>query len=52
MQDPATTTSNPAAAVVGDVFHVGYDVEGSDVGYRWFARQGLRPLFPFGYGLS
>jgi beta-glucosidase len=29
-----------------------YDIEGSDVGYRWFARQGLKPLFPFGYGLS
>ncbi|WP_242129082.1 beta-glucosidase [Sphingobium sp. Sx8-8] len=29
-----------------------YDVEGSDVGYRWFARQGQKPLFPFGYGLS
>ncbi|MDB5475988.1 MAG: glycosyl hydrolase [Phenylobacterium sp.] len=26
--------------------------EGSDVGYRWFARQGAKPLFPFGYGLS
>lgn len=51
MQDPATTTSNPAEAVVGDVFHVDYDIEGSDVGYRWFARQGLKPLFPFGYGL-
>ena len=29
-----------------------YDIEGSDVGYRWFARQGAKPLFPFGYGLS
>ena len=29
-----------------------YDIEGSDVGYRWFARQGLKPLFPFGHGLS
>lgn len=29
-----------------------YDIEGSDVGYRWFARQGTKPLFPFGYGLS
>jgi len=29
-----------------------YDVEGSDVGYRWFARRGAKPLFPFGYGLS
>ncbi|HEX9227715.1 MAG TPA: beta-glucosidase [Arthrobacter sp.] len=26
--------------------------EGSDVGYRWFARTGQRPLFPFGHGLS
>ena len=29
-----------------------YDIEGSDVGYRWFARTGAKPLFPFGYGLS
>ncbi|MFD2580410.1 glycoside hydrolase family 3 C-terminal domain-containing protein [Novosphingobium colocasiae] len=29
-----------------------YDIEGSDVGYRWFSRTGARPLFPFGYGLS
>ncbi|WP_240320878.1 beta-glucosidase [Sphingomonas crusticola] len=26
--------------------------EGPDVGYRWYARQKLKPLFPFGYGLS
>lgn len=26
--------------------------EGADVGYRWFARRGFEPLFPFGYGLS
>jgi len=26
--------------------------EGSDVGYRWFARTGQDPMFPFGYGLS
>ena len=31
---------------------VDYDIEGSDVGYRWFARQGTKPLFPFGYGLA
>jgi beta-glucosidase len=31
---------------------VDYDIEGSDVGYRWFARQGEQPLFPFGFGLS
>ena len=26
--------------------------EGADVGYRWFARQGEKPLFAFGHGLS
>ena len=32
-------------------FAVSYP-EGVDVGYRWYARKGLKPLFPFGYGLS
>ncbi len=27
-------------------------VEGPDVGYRWYERKGLKPLFPFGFGLS
>ena len=26
--------------------------EGADVGYRWFARRGIEPVYPFGYGLS
>jgi beta-glucosidase len=26
--------------------------EGADVGYRWFARHGVAPLYAFGYGLS
>jgi beta-glucosidase len=26
--------------------------EGAAVGYKWFDRQGLKPLFPFGHGLS
>jgi beta-glucosidase len=26
--------------------------EGIDVGYRWFERQGITPLYPFGYGLG
>jgi beta-glucosidase len=26
--------------------------EGSDVGYRWFAKTGAKPAFPFGHGLS
>jgi beta-glucosidase len=32
-------------------FDIRYD-EGSDVGYRWFAKTGQAPLFPFGHGLS
>jgi beta-glucosidase len=26
--------------------------EGADVGYRWYARSGKTPLYPFGFGLS
>jgi len=26
--------------------------ESVDVGYRWFDKEGIEPLFPFGYGLS
>jgi beta-glucosidase len=35
-----------------DRLQADYDIEGSDVGYRWFARKGTKPLFPFGFGLS
>jgi beta-glucosidase len=31
---------------------VDYNIEGSDAGYRWYARQGFTPLFAFGHGLS
>jgi beta-glucosidase len=31
---------------------VDYDIEGADVGYRWYQRKHLDPLFPFGYGLT
>lgn len=51
-QDPETTTSNPGMPVKGAVFNVDYNVEGSDVGYRWYTREGLVPLFPFGHGMS
>jgi beta-glucosidase len=27
-------------------------VEGADVGYRWYAKSGVKPLFAFGHGLS
>lgn len=33
-------------------FDVDYTIEGADIGYRWFARQKAKPLFPFGFGLS
>jgi beta-glucosidase len=26
--------------------------EGADIGYRWYARHSVRPLYPFGHGLS
>ena len=35
-----------------DPVKVDYTIEGADVGYRWFARQGLKPKYWFGYGLS
>lgn len=50
--DPDTTTSNPATPRKGGIIPIDYDIEGSDVGYRWFEREHLAPLFPFGYGLS
>jgi len=31
---------------------VNYNIEGADVGYRWFQRRGIEPLFAFGYGLT
>ena len=33
-------------------FQIDYDIEGSDIGYRWHARRGQQPLFWFGHGLS
>ena len=35
----------------GAAVTVRYD-EGAEVGYRWFAKKGEKPLFAFGYGLS
>jgi hypothetical protein len=28
-----------------------YD-EGAEVGYRWYAQQGIKPMYPFGHGLG
>jgi beta-glucosidase len=41
------TAPGPEARLTAD-----YDIEGSDLGYRWNARKDHAALFPFGYGLS
>jgi beta-glucosidase len=51
MRDPATTTSSPGAERKG-LFSESYNIEGADVGYKWYERESKKPLFPFGYGLS
>jgi beta-glucosidase len=43
---PGTGTA-PDARVTVD-----YNIEGSDIGYRWFARERMTPLYWFGHGLS
>lgn len=49
----AAAAANPAAAAgyTLESFPVDY-VEGADVGYRWYEKKGLMPLFPFGHGLT
>jgi beta-glucosidase len=48
---PATDPRYPerSGAGVGDKTNFS---EGLDVGYRWFDREKIEPLFPFGHGLS
>lgn len=48
--DAAANPGAPPAHGMAD-FAVDY-VEGADAGYRWYDRRGLKPLFPFGHGLS
>jgi beta-glucosidase len=33
-------------------FDVDYNIEGAAVGYKWFDKKGIKPLFAFGHGLS
>ena len=42
----------PGADRTSDTPFVIHYPEGAAVGYKWFDKQGLKPLFPFGYGLS
>jgi beta-glucosidase len=47
-----TLEPNPHVSKTDHPLVIDYNVEGSDVGYRWYARNRLEPLFPFGFGLS
>jgi beta-glucosidase len=33
-------------------FLIDYDIEGAAVGYKWFEKKSIKPLFAFGHGLS
>ncbi len=54
---PASESQLPRPVLDGDPkaseqrFDVNYH-EGAAVGYKWFDRNGLTPLFPFGHGVS
>jgi beta-glucosidase len=41
-----------AGAEITDRVTVDYRIEGSDVGYRWYAKQNKTPRYWFGHGLS
>jgi beta-glucosidase len=45
------TDWNDEEEKVRDIFDVVYD-EGVFVGYRWYEKQNIKPLYPFGFGLS
>ncbi len=49
----AAAAADPGAASTHalESFPVDY-VEGADVGYRWYERKRMTPLFPFGHGLG
>ena len=48
---PATDPVHPERSAQGVEGKTTFS-EGLDVGYRWFDKQKIEPLFPFGYGLS
>jgi len=48
---PATDRRYPERSWKGVDGRTTYS-EGVDVGYRWFEKEHIQPLFPFGYGLS
>lgn len=48
---PATDPAHPERSAKGVDGKTTFS-EGVDIGYRWFDKQKIAPLFPFGYGLS
>ncbi|HKV25289.1 MAG TPA: glycoside hydrolase family 3 C-terminal domain-containing protein [Candidatus Acidoferrum sp.] len=48
---PATDPAHPERSAKGVDGKTTYS-EGVDIGYRWFDKQNIDPLFPFGFGLS
>ncbi|MBR7831762.1 glycoside hydrolase family 3 C-terminal domain-containing protein [Actinospica durhamensis] len=46
-----TTAQYPGIEDANGIYQVSYS-EGLEVGYKWYEAQGIKPLFPFGYGLS
>ena len=55
---PVDESQLPRPAIPGadagpnDPVKVDYTIEGADVGYRWYARQGTSPQYWFGHGLG
>jgi beta-glucosidase len=58
MSFPANTAELPRPVVPGQdaapgqITPVDYNIEGAEVGYKWFSAHHLPVLFPFGFGLS
>lgn len=42
-----SNAENRGQTVIAD-----YEIDGADIGYRWFANRGIPTLFPFGFGMS
>ena len=55
---PVNESQLPRPAIPGwtagptDRVSVDYNIEGSNVGYRWYSQKGEKPLYWFGHGLS
>ena len=55
---PAAESQLPRPVIDADPTHTGapvdtdYNIEGAAVGYKWFERKRMAPLFAFGHGLS